>query len=353
MKKISFLALICIVYLAAIQCSRTHDSSIPVLHNDISDFKVQDLKFSEVSFSREFIHARDFFVYSDSILIVLNKPTAGKFLEIYNINTEECLGKLIGVGNGPKEMLNVFGELYGNIFVADDFIKSNYLQINLDEFLAQRDSYSLNDLKSYINGSGCPVMNFYPISDSRLLIANPYCFESDELGINNMEPRFFYNTRPDWPCPVNAANVNQGSILVSHKDSLIVFLSSNEAFMELYDLGLNPLVKVIGPTDLKVRHTLTDHESIAFKDFIPHAYRSAIPYGAHFLTIYHGNTLSKTGQVSDRTSYLLEYNWDGELLDVRRANTLLGTISTTSDNNIFYASGEDQDGTIILYKLQK
>ena len=62
----------------------------------------------------EFIYAKKFWVYADSILIVLNKKHKdGYFVELHNLFTKENIVKLYRFGDGPDEILSARVDMNG------------------------------------------------------------------------------------------------------------------------------------------------------------------------------------------------------------------------------------------------
>ncbi len=343
-------AIIVLILLASFSgCGNTDSSAPDIVRNDISKVSELNYQYEDVSFAREFIHASDFFVASDSVLIVINKPSAGHFVEFYNISTKQCLGTLIAVGNGPKEMLNAFAEFDGRDLLIRDFVKGQYISINVMEFLEDGSSYVLDDLQSYRADRGCYVMNFRVFDENQLLILNPYGFRTDMLEKDAVEARLFYDKRPHFAkTPTNANNVNQGFIRINNKEGLILYASDSQPLMEIYDLNLKLKKRVIGPTDLPAEYVVKNG-SYAFKENIPYAYMDAAIRDNDILMVYRGNYLRGDG-LSDNTSYLLCYDWNGILLSFRRIEGQMKSISLTSDERIIYCSGYDKSGKF-LYRI--
>lgn len=84
----------------------------------------------------EFIYAKKFWVYADSILIVLNKKHKdGYFVELHNLFTKENIVKLYRFGDGPDEMLSARVDMNGKTLLVNDFVKGQVAVVNLDSLL--------------------------------------------------------------------------------------------------------------------------------------------------------------------------------------------------------------------------
>lgn len=291
--------------------------------------------------TRTFIHAADMFVYHDSILIVLNKPTASHVLELYNLKSKEIISKHILFGNGPKEMLNCKADLYNNILLVRDFVRMNYITINLNDLLINPE-YDIV-LKSY--KSKLPIYNLYPINDD-ILFLNPYCYEDSEVPISNTEPRFFYNQRKfNLKDLYNSCNVAQGMMACNFTDSLIVFASYYYPELEIYNFELSPKAFVYGPKRMDINVVIRERE-IIFKGYIPLSYRGMTCDDTCIYTMFKGSDNS-----IDNFCYLIKYNWDGTMLEIYQIeNNSLSTLSKSMFPDKFYCVGNDEFGKV-LYEI--
>lgn len=326
-------------------CNQNSDTCVKSCHYDIADYNVSETKYVEIPFSREFIHAHLFYVYADSILVVANLNSADYFIEFYNMNTRKCITKCLRKGNGPNEMINCHAYLYGDRLIVDDFVKSRYASIDMDRIAKEGQNYELEDLKQY--SGNFDAVGVYPLDSEKLLMMNPYCFESKQLKIDNKEPRFYYNERNFSDGLARTYNIAQGYMQINHRDSLIVFASFAEPVMELYDFNLNCLKKVTGPTNMKV----TYHKELAFKNHGAYSYMSLAADDDGIYALYVGNQKDNAIERPKPYTHILRYDWNCVLKDVAIAPLRLNAISRTSDENTFYVSGYDEDGVKVLYKL--
>lgn len=348
MKRVVYCAVLALSVIVPTSCNNETGNRFETVQYDIADFKLTEATFEEVEFSKEFIHAKTLYVYSDSVLIVSNKASADYFLELYNLNTEECIAQFIRKGNGPREMINAQMSLYGNILVVDDIVKMNFVSIDLDRVINERDSFELDEFRSY-GADGANPVAVYPMDSDKLLFMNQYCFDSKELKIFNNEPRFYYNEREFRIRLVDTFNVSQGKMQINRKDSLIVYASNTRPEMELYDFGLNPLRKVVGPTEMHVSYR---RKSLAFNNHVPEAYMGLAADDGHIYATYVGNQRDNALEESQPYTYILRYDWDCRLTDAVLLPLRLDRISPTSRPDVFYVcSGIARDTERILYKV--
>lgn len=311
-----------------------------VVENNIDEIIIEEATLDILPLSQEMIHAKDLFVYNDSILVVLNKPTAAYCVQVYNIYSGNHIIDLIRKGNGPKEMLLCQARIIDENLYIRDFAKGNYTVINLPILLRTTNDYDVPELKKYQEKFN--VYDFIEINN-QLLYLNPLCFEDRNYNVNNHEPRLIYG-RHTWPRNAyDAFNVSQGTIMSSNQDSLIVFASLNTNELEIYDRELNPQVKVLGPTYFDVEYNF-DGNHVTFKDNAYYGYQCVINAGDSFWATYQGELIDKVKQ-----TYIIQYKWDGTIIRAIHSDKYLSTISLSSERNKLYLRGKDDDGSIVLY----
>lgn len=124
------------------------------------------LKAEIVEVSYDFIYAKDFFVYQDSIMIVLNKAYKDvHFVEFYNLNSNLVINRFISVGNGPGEMLNTLAHIRKNELFVHDFAKNQIGIINIDSVL-HNPKYRMSSPIQFSNNVGSPFVTFFKDNQS-------------------------------------------------------------------------------------------------------------------------------------------------------------------------------------------
>lgn len=311
-----------------------------VIENNINDIFLEEVTSDILPLSREMIHAKDLFVYHDSILVVLNKPSAKYCIQVYNIDSGNHICDLIRKGNGPKEMLLCQVRIIEDNLYIRDFAKGNYTVINLPSLLKRTESYDVPEFKKYKEKYN--VYDFLEIND-RILYLNPLCFEDINYKVDNQEPRLFYEGYTLSRNKLDTFNVSQGTIISNDKDSLIVFASLNTNELEIYDYGLNPLIKVLGPTYFDVKYAY-DGNHVTFKDNAYYGYQCIVSAGDTFWATYQGAIIG-----SVKRTYIMQYKWDGTIIRAMHSDKYLSTISLSSEGNKLYLRGKDSDGSVVLY----
>lgn len=337
-----------IISLTLISC--IENGTVPTEDYDIKDFNIREANVESIPFASELINATDFAVYADSILIVMNKQTAGHALDIYNINSGKQIFQGLNYGRGPGEVILTNMRLYGDKLIINDFAQYKYLNVNMNDLIAKAETFSLGYFFPYKNDGS--ILTLYPMDNANILYLNSYCFESKEHGINNKEPRFFYNDRKFNKDLFFSFNLSQGKFVVNEKDSLIFFASSSVPEAEIYNFSLDKIKKITGPTKMKVSYYIKDDRA-AFLNNAAYAYNGITSDGDFIYATYSGNQSDNTKEAEEdySFSYILKFNWMGKLIKINRIPFLGRTISTTSTKNTFFIKGYDSMGNIGLYKV--
>ena len=311
-----------------------------VIENNINDIFVEEVTSDILPLSREMIHAKDLFVYNDSILVVLNNPTAKYCIQVYNIYSGNHISDLIRKGNGPKEMLLCRARIIEDNLYIRDFAKGNYTVINLPCLLKSTENYDVPEFKKYKEKFN--IYDFLEVNN-RILYLNPLCFEDINNKVDNHEPRLFYEGYTLSRNKFNTFNVSQGTIISNDKYSLIVFASLNTNELEIYNYDLNPLIKVLGPTYFDVKYAY-DGNHVSFKDNAYYGYQCIVTAGDTFWATYQGALIDRAKQ-----TYIIQYKWDGTIVRAMHSDKYLSTISLSSKGDKLYLRGKDDDGVVVLY----
>ena len=134
-------------------------------------------------------------------------------------------------------------------------------------------------------------------------------------------------------------------IACNFTDSLLVFASYYYPELEIYDFELSPKTFVHGPKHMDINVVIRERE-IIFKGYIPLSYGGLTCDDSSIYTMFKGSDYR-----TDSFSLLIEYNWEGELLDVFRIeNNSLSTLSKSMSPNKFYCMGNDELGKV-LYEI--
>jgi hypothetical protein len=310
-----------------------------------------------VEASYDFIYAKDFFVYNDSVMIVLNKPTRDvRFLEFYNLNSNTIINRFISLGNGPGEMLNTLAHVRDNELFVHDFAKNQIGMLNIDSIL-YNPKYRMDPPTRFSNNVGSPFVTFY--RDNELIMQNPYYFSSAKLGIDNEMPRFIISEieKPNKRLSVLdnvryfTYNVSQGSIIPNLEKNRVVYASSFLNELGIYDMNLNPVKLILTPDDIEPTYRFDDGNQIVFDRIAPYAYRGHCVDDNYFYVSYVGDYFSGEKHLKEFSSWIFKLDWNGNLIDSFHSSKYINTLSKSPGEDVFYGRGFDEDGTTVLWKL--
>ncbi len=312
------------------------------------------LEATQVVSGDDYIAAKKMWAYKDSILVVLNKPVkGGYFLELANLYTKEKYGSFIHYGNGPAEMLNVNAVLNSGRMLVRDFAKYQIARFDIDSALTDK-SY-ICDPVSFSNNAGSPFVNF--LDDDRLIMLNPYYFENPKMKISNGESRFIvgdagskFTLLTEGSKKYYSYNVEQGDIIVSNEKDRVIYASLFTPRVEIYDYQLNPLKLLTGPDDMNIKYAIEDGR-VYFYD-IPYAYMGSAVAEDGFYLLYIGEFLGDE-DYQRMQSYIFKFDWDGNILKSYHYGQYLNSISLSAEDDVFYCSGHDENGSNVLFKLTK
>lgn len=309
------------------------------------------LNVDTLQLSDGFIDAKDFFVYSDTILIVLNKERRnGHCVELYNINSSEHIGSYYTVGNGPGEMLKANVHVRYEDLIVHDYARSQIGIINLDSAV-RNGSYHPATLKQYSNSIRCPFVTMY---NNRILMLNPYYFHDEKYSIHNDVDKFIFSNEEDLPFEIGnlyyTYNVSAGFIVTNRDYTKAVYASCFYDDIELYGENLLPLKHLTGPDKLEHNYRIEEKE-VVFNKVVPYSYRSFAVTDQHIYVSYIGSNLEPKQNLRDFKTYIFKFDWELNLLDSYYTHAYIGSLSISNDEKSFYGRGFDMDGTPVLLKL--
>lgn len=315
------------------------------------------LKAEIIEQSQQFINAKDFFVYNDSVLVVINKPKKDNpFVVFHNLNTDRNIAKYINLGNGPGEMLNCIAHIRGSNLYVHDFVKNTLSVIDVDSVLLYRECYKLRPFIRFSDTVGSPFVTMY--GSGKLIMLNPYCFTDKSLKIDNRQPRFIVlESDKDPYLTLNgklyyAYNVSQGVIIPDVNRDRVIFASCFKSEIEFYDSGLNPILKISGPDKLTPSYRFNTNSDIIFNKTVPYSYMGYCVDEDSIYLSYVGDYFTEDKPLRDFDSWIIEINWNGDIGKIYHSPEYIKTISKSVDKDVFYGRGFNEEG-IILWKLSK
>ena len=310
---------------------------------------------TEISDMEDFLFVRNFFIYEDTIAVVCNKTNNQvPYIQIYDLKNDRILKELIYNGNGPDEMLSCVPHLNRNILSIVDFVKRQYVEMNLDSLLSDQ-SYKSPMIKykehSHILAMTC---------DGDFIFANPFCFSDERYGIDNVGPRLVKGTQESNvnlydKYEHNTENITSGFIIYNNQKNRVIYASAYYPFFEMYDTGLVLQKTVKGPDELEIHYSrdeYDDYNSWCFTRYIPYTYFDYCCNEDYFFLLYVGKTIDVLDyNLYSQPCYIFQFDWDGNLVESFYSERFLYTISC-NENNTLYATAFNDDELRVIVKLE-
>lgn len=354
MKAITWLYIVTFL-LSLAGCARKNNVSILVSHLDEEKLIASKvIQKDTLKYVDTLIYAKEFLVYQDSVLIVINnKHKDGYFVELYMLPSMEPITKLYKLGNGPNELLSAKVDLNKNQLIVNDYIKAQIAVVDIDSLLKNSD-YLAVPIRHQAIGSPTAV----PYK-GKFLLENPYSFIDEKAGIYQNAPRFIvtdgkvpYIERNKYQYYTRNVAVN-GRIIINEEKDRIIYANMYKSTIEIYDMDLNKLKEVEGPFYLNPMYAVEGEEqynSVSFKGYIPYAYLDYCVDNDYFYLTYIGDKLREGQKMKELSCWIFKFNWDGDLIDCYPINYAL-SISRSQQENAFYITTLSSDETPLLIKV--
>ncbi len=344
---IPFIILGCLIY----SCANSENKDISLLQEEIK-INSQFLKIDTIAIPENLIYAREFLVYHDSVLIVLNKRYDDvSFIEIYNLREKKLINKYFRLGNAPDELLSAFASLNGNLLTVNDYVKNQVAFLNIDSVLTNP-LYHPTPIRHYTQS---PVAAQHLI-DNQLIIENPNYFVDDNLGINTHNARLIVLDKKSMPkederYEYYVRNVtSDGHIIVNYKLNKIIYAYMDKTIIELYDKSLKLTKCISGPDKLPAKYKIIDKE-VLFDEYIPYSYLAFCTDETCFYLTYMGANLVDGKNMEDYPLWIFKFDWNGNFIESYNVGRYISSISISSDSKNFYGTGIDEEKNPILLKL--
>lgn len=300
-------------------------------------------------------------VYQDSILIVWNRGNSNRpFLEFKKLDDNTLIKSFFQKGNGPDELLSfqyylvdkskmhLLDAVKGIVINIDvDSLLDNTCKINQDEFLI---SFGLK---------GPWVMN------EKLFYHNTYVYENNEINLKVEGNKFIakdavrehINNLSQYK--YRTTNINHGFVIVNEDIDRFIYFSNSQPKFEIFDTNLNRLKSV------EFTHDLTEQKFIKseypnvteyiFNSTIPEAFTTSWCDNTYIFVVYIGSKISTENGIYDKEllsqpSYILQFNWDGDLIQSYYLNYHIKSISVSNCGNWLYANIFDDEGDSYVVK---
>lgn len=298
-----------------------------------------------------------YIVISDSIVILVNSPKAGNFIDIYDQISGTIIKSYFDVGEGPDEMLfcDIFSD--GHEIVATDYIRNRFSQFNIDSLIYTSFNPEFITYPYSIGVTSHPIK----FNDSIILV-NPFSYINKQARINQNLPRLLkvkvnQQEFADLAAPsLYTQNVSQAKILYNKYTNEIWEFPYGKSEIAIYDVTLNKKktirinTEVADDANVYIKDISTG-KKVLYKDGYPLAFTNIAisPDNKSIFICLVGRLITKNMQESDCAVYLLKMNWDGKILDSYYVPNFIYSLSVKESG--IYATIDDNEENRILVKL--
>lgn len=256
---------------------------------------IQDKKLLESAASLEMVKteindslifgAVAFYPAGDKLVAVMPENSLRAFVYIYDRKSGAMLDSLMVRGRGPEEALSCMVSVNGDMLLLDDYVKGELRYGNIDDILAER------SLKSYSYRDYRPLITKCPYGD-RIIYEIPYCDKIFADRYTEHYPRLKYSAdggivSEDRGDRYDAYNMSQGYIQVNQEHQRVVYVSDTDDLIEIYDLNLIPLKRIVGPIPFEIKYSGQKDEP-SLSGGIPYSYLSVCHDANYFYAAYLG-----------------------------------------------------------------
>lgn len=310
-----------------------------------------------------YLGARSFFVYKDSILIVLrNNPQNDSYIEFRNLKSQDLIAKYFNHGNGRGELLSANVDMNDNLLFVNDFVKSQFAFVDIDSVITNP-NYSPVISKNVVASTPTVV----PFKDG-FIVENPYCFSDESLNINQgiedgiqrfiqIEPdaKEFELPTQEYEYYTRAVAVD-GRIIRNNKTEQIVYAYFGPSVIEFYDSDLNIQKRIEGPKKMDIKYrtfsvTGMQQPMVVYKEKVPYSYLGYCCDERYVYLMYIGDFYKDDSDLMKMKTYILKFDWNGTFKKSYRVGMYLCSISKGNDEDTFYATGFTKNGEHVLLKL--
>lgn len=339
------------IFSAVLSSCTMGDRTVPIsqLDNSVID-SAHSLIPENIDFEYP-ITAKKIYVWNDSIVVVNNQATESNlFIELYSLQDNSMINSMIHKGNGPSEMLEINFYYQNDTIVAEDIHRKNIAVIPIDRAVNHK---YIPELKQ-IDIHSQYILPF----KGKLIGVNPNCFISKKYDIYNNGDRFIlsdsnYVYKEDNEYTHSTFNVTYSQIILSYINDAVVYISSNEALIELYDTKLRLLKKITGPPmPHETLYYVTGNGAVSFLNGVPYTFMEFCHDNHNFYLAYNGDFLTSENNYDASTfnTYILKFDWDGNFIDSYYIDHYVKSMSLSNDGRYIYAFGTDHDGESVFYK---
>ncbi len=321
---------------------------------------LQQLDFEKIELPEEECMNSSFFVYNDSILIILPRNPDTYVMSIMSMHTKKIIGRYLHIGNGPGESGKYCSaDLRQNRIIVQDGQKKILMSFNLDSAIMLGNNY-----RPLMTQLMCDTHSFDIFLDNTFLLSNIWYLDDCGNKINEDEPELLIakiNDVFDYKAPEKAEQVmlcNYTTIASNIERNKVFITYEYKPQFTLLNTNLDTIKIIIGPDPLKKQEYKKNVTGIS----------------PQYITQYGGHVVTTNDFVFVRMRRLIDvpsdkyreeskknrpeifmFDWDGNLLaryNKLKGNKIFSIAGYSETNNILYINSKDENDEISLYKVQ-
>ena len=280
------------------------------------------------------------FVVKDKIITYQHPDGNGQpFLHILAMNGQEICS-LVKKGGGRDEMLMALPSVSNNMLLMMDVLQRQLAFIDITE--AVKPSFSILKYKTNILSQ-----RIIPYKD-RLMFLNPYSYRDQAKRILISDREWNYSEKKHYS--FNAFNIVCGEVLYEDQSERVVYLSRHEPIAEVLDTKGTLKKRIIFP------HHEPDvaeiwHEDRNIKEYVIIA-QDDYPEDCFVSADSNSDCIAAVFRTDDWKSVIMVFNWDGDILDGFKVDTLVYNISLASDSGkVWCWEKTTENGTLKEYPI--
>ena len=319
----------------------------------------QVLEYEKIDLPEDETMASYFYVYYDTILIVVHNRPDPFWLTIMNLNTKEVISNYFKKGNGPKEMLFNYTDLHNNRLLFIDRTALKISIINLDSVVQLGQLY---EPKIYYQSSDSYTA-VDALTDTSFLFYNFWYLENEGEIINSSVPELVvtgkdanYSYVPQKEA--TAVNIVSGAGVLSdvnrQKECIYHYCKPQ---ITLLNSSLDTIKIICGPEPIE-KYKYEDRGN--FGGLWPVLYNEYYRKGIstdNFILVKNNRLYNvppkKLTEVREKHKpEIFKFDWEGNLIARYQVKTFYALSGFSEKTNTLYLTIRDEEGENCLYKAQ-
>ena len=277
----------------------------------------------------------------DQHIITFQRPlkTGQPYLHIMGMDAN-VITSLVKMGGNKDEMLVALPSISKGLLLMKDIVQRQLAVIDISE--AVKPFYSVVKYETNILSQRIiPYKN-------RLMFLNPYSFRNQAKRILISDREWNYREKKHYS--YNAFNVMNGELLYDEQREKVMFLSRFEPLLELLNTK-GQLERRITFPHHSPEFTEIWHESIKTTEYLL-SDQEGYPDDCFVSADSNSNCIAAVFRTDDWKSVIMVFNWDGDILDGFKVDTLVYNISLASDSGkVWCWEKTTENGTLKEYPI--